>query len=522
MKAINLDRPWVLPLLYILFLLSLLLHLGVQPVFLEEPRRALIAMEMIENGNYVVPTQMGDFYYKKPPVFNWLLVASAQLFGGFTPWALRLPTVLSLLLTCLLLYRLGSHYVSPRFGRLLPLLFATSGGIYFYFSLLGEIDLFYTLVTVACLWSIFHFQQQGQWAWLFVISYFLAAVGTLTKGLPSIPFLGITLVGWLWWCGEWRRLFTWQHLLGVLVFSAVLGSYAWAYHVHNPISHYIAALFAESVERTAVENSTTRFLLHLLTFPIDTLKDSLPGCLLLLFWFRPGTRSLLRQSPLLQFAVLAFVLNFVLYWLSPGARQRYIYMLYPFLHILGLYAYLHRSSTPVWPMKTFQWIVTLAILVVGVGCLMIPFLPAFDFLVYRWELGAGAAIGFAIVGLVYWRNPQRPLLILLLAAVAFRLVFDLCIPQQRAHAGSGQADLAKAEEIHQIVQKNNLYAYPRSRFSYTTVYYLNRKRGETLRYDSIFQTDSYYIIADTLLPDLHPLTTMRYDTIDFKLVRYRE
>ena len=262
----------------ILFLFSLLLNLGVQPVYLEEPRRAMIAMEMVENDNYIVPTQMGEYYYKKPPVFNWLLVATAGVFGDFTPWALRLPTVLSVVLAAVLLFWLGQRYVSRDFGKYLALLFPMCGAIYFYFSPIGEIDLFYTLVTMVCFFSIFHFQQQKQYFLLFVCAYFFAAIGLLTKGLPSILFLGLTLVSWLWYTGAWKRLFSLAHFSGIGVFVLMVGGYAYLYHQYNPIEHYWAALFSESVQRTAAENSVLRLFKHLLNFPIDTIKRQPAWC----------------------------------------------------------------------------------------------------------------------------------------------------------------------------------------------------------------------------------------------------
>ena len=60
----------------LLLLLGLFLNLGIQPIFLEEPRRSFIAFELLHNNNFWVPTELGEHYYKKPPFFNWVLLAS--------------------------------------------------------------------------------------------------------------------------------------------------------------------------------------------------------------------------------------------------------------------------------------------------------------------------------------------------------------------------------------------------------------------------------------------------------------
>jgi len=522
MKNTTLNINRLLGLLTLLFLISLFLNLGVQPIFLEEPRRAMIAMEMVENGNYLVPYQMGEFYYSKPPAFNWLLVGSAKLFGGFTPWALRLPTVLSTIFAGLLLFFIGRKYVSLRFGWLLALLFPTGGAVYYYFSLIGEIDLFYTLVTMSSFFAIFHFQQQRQWWALFLWAYGFAAAGLLTKGLPSVPFLGLTLVGWLVYTREWQKLFSLAHLGGILLFIMLVGGYALAYHQYNPISNYLAQLFSESVNRTAVENSAWRVVNHLLTFPLDTVKDSLPGVLLLLFLVRKDWKSILKGHPLVSFAVVAFVLNFTLYWLSPGARQRYIYMLYPFLLIIGLYAYEQREKAPTWLFKAFRILVWVAIGLAIPATLALNFIPAFDFLEHRLLISILACVSFIALAWNYYRHPQWLLVWLLFAGVLFRLLFNFTVLPQRAHDSSGQVNKEKAEEIHELVQDKPLYIYKDGRISFTTVYYLNRLRGQTVHRNYELEEGAYYIVPDTVMREHEPLVELEFSGVGFKVIQKSE
>ncbi|MCG8331320.1 MAG: glycosyltransferase family 39 protein [Chitinophagales bacterium] len=519
MKIHQLSSERFLGIISILFLISLYINLGVQPVFLEEPRRAMIAMEMVENDNYIVPTQMGEYYYKKPPVFNWLLILSSKIFGGFSPWALRLPTVLSVLFAGLLLFGIGRRYVDKIFGWQLALLFSTGGAVYYYFSLIGEIDLFYTLVTIASFFTIFHFQQQRKWWQLFTLAYGLAAIGTLTKGLPSIPFLGLTLVAWLWYTGDWKKLFSFPHIGGIVVYGILIGGYALAYHQFNPIQDYIAQLFSESVNRTAVENSSWKIISHILNFPLDTIKDSLPGSLLLIFLIRKDWKKLLFSHPLLAFSVIAFLINYALYWLSPGTRQRYIYMLYPFLLIIGLYVYRYRDTGPLWSQRVFSVLVGVVLVVACLGSIALNFIPSFDFLHNRWLISLLFTIVFGGLFLLYRQDKQRPLLWLLLAGVVFRLFFDFTIPHQRAHDSTGQINRDKAVEIHELVHEDALYIYKGARFSFTTVYYLNRLRGKALhrKYDLI--PDSYFIAPEAALPEYPALIKLQFHDSYFKLIK---
>ncbi|MCO6492691.1 MAG: glycosyltransferase family 39 protein [Phaeodactylibacter sp.] len=504
----------------LLALLSLFLNLGMQPVYLEEPRRATIAMEMEENGNFIVPTQFGEFYYKKPPVFNWVIWASARLTGGYTGWALRLPTVVSVILTSLLLFGLGRRYVNPEFGWLSALLFPISGGLYFYFSLLGEIDLFYTFVTFAGFAALFHFQQQGRYGLMFLATYALAAVGTLTKGPPSLLFLGLSVLVWLWWEGEWKRLFSLAHLAGILVYGALVGGYLLAYHQYNDVGNYLQMMAEESGERTVAENGLLRLFGHFFLFPLHIVKDLLPGGLVLLFAIRRDLRSLLLRNKLLTFAALMFLANVLPYWASPGARLRYIYMLYPFLLMIGLYGWQHREEVKAWRFRVFRALSGILIGGLALGSLALPFVPGLDFLNYRWPLALGGFLAGAALFYAYFRQPQRTLLFLILATVAGRLLFGLTVLPQRAHDSGAREGIETAYTINEIVGDAPLYLYQDARISFTTIFYLNQIREKTLRRNEELEAGSYYIALPEQFPGEKVLYEIPYDGDVYGVMKY--
>ena len=57
----------------------------------------------------------------------------------------------------------GRRYVNAELGWLAGFLFICSVGILFYFSMLAEIDIFYSLIIFAGILSIFHFYQKRQY-----------------------------------------------------------------------------------------------------------------------------------------------------------------------------------------------------------------------------------------------------------------------------------------------------------------------------------------------------------------------
>ena len=93
------KEDYIIIIVTLIFLCGgLFIKLGHQPLYLEEPRRALIALEMIYNDNYIVPTEFGEYYYKKPPVWNWIIIGSYNLFNNYSEYSVRFFSTISFLL----------------------------------------------------------------------------------------------------------------------------------------------------------------------------------------------------------------------------------------------------------------------------------------------------------------------------------------------------------------------------------------------------------------------------------------
>lgn len=80
----------------------------------EEPRRAVVALEMYESGNWLVPTIHGEPYYNKPPFFNWALASAFTIFGNTSEWVVRLPALLAWWATAISLFFLVRRYLSTK------------------------------------------------------------------------------------------------------------------------------------------------------------------------------------------------------------------------------------------------------------------------------------------------------------------------------------------------------------------------------------------------------------------------
>lgn len=509
-----------------LLLAALFIHLGMVPLRLEEPRRALIALEMLFNGNLIVPTEMGEFYYKKPPLYNWLIIGSYRLFGNYEETTVRFFSLLSYLGMGLLIFLIGRKYVGLRLGVYAGLLYLIAADLLFYFTTTaGEIDLFYSFLTLASFFTLFHYGEKRQYLRLFVFTYFLAALGTLTKGFPSVVFVGLSLPVFFYYRQEFRRLFSWQHAMGMGVYLLVVGGYFAVYAQYNGLDAYFAALWSQSSTRTPLEQDLLASFVHLLIFPLETLKNIAPASLLLLFVFRQNIRQLIRQNELILFCTLMFAANIIVYWISPGTRSRYVYMLYAFPVIVFTYAYLIGQQVLPGRQKVFVIIVRVLVVLGLLSCLTLPFIPALQSLPNA-EIGWVSAVSVPVLVLLLWfhvRQPAYSLIQVILLAIVLRLVFDFTVLPHRALHTETYQDQRDAEAMDEQVGDVPLYIYQDSRFSLATVFYLERARAQTLSRKYTIDKNAFFLANATLLPEngYDVLYSFRYQQQDFHLVRFR-
>ena len=97
-----------------------------------EPREAIVAVSILDSGNWVLPTSFGTDIPYKPPFLAWLIAAIAAVFNGgvVNEYICRLPSALALIGVCWATYRWAAHSRGARFGLLTAMLLATSAEVF--------------------------------------------------------------------------------------------------------------------------------------------------------------------------------------------------------------------------------------------------------------------------------------------------------------------------------------------------------------------------------------------------------
>src|SRR3954451_16165399 len=77
--------------LLILILIGFSGSLAAMELRAEEPRRAIVSMEMMLGKEWIVPKIHGWNYYNKPPFFNWIMALFFKISGSFSEPRVMMP-----------------------------------------------------------------------------------------------------------------------------------------------------------------------------------------------------------------------------------------------------------------------------------------------------------------------------------------------------------------------------------------------------------------------------------------------
>jgi len=412
---------------FLALIFALFSHLDYLPLKFEEPRRGVVALEMEMSGNYLTPTINGEYYYNKPPIYNWMLVGLFKVFNSYEDWVLRIPTVLSFLLIAFINYKVVRKKLGDQIAVLSSLFFITSTDLLFYFSFQGEIDMFYSLLVYLQIISILWFFEKENYKALFLLSYFLVAVGVLTKGIPSMAFQGITLLAFFIYNKRFKQLFNPWHFVGFGLFISIVGGYFYWYDQQNDAIPYMARLLTESTNRTVVEKSFFESIIHLFTFPLILLDILAPWLIIAPLFITKSILAKAKQSQWIGYIALFFVSNIIIYWISPGSRDRYLYMFVPFVttlfaFVVGNYT---QENTKIPKLANGLLIFLIGLFVLAMPIL--PFVPPVATVSGIYVVAAVLFILFAGLLFLYLKATTKKIFVFILFVVVARIGFNFIV-----------------------------------------------------------------------------------------------
>lgn len=341
-------KKW-LPLLLLLTLTALLLFLNLDRLGLtdrDEGLNAEAAREMVDSGNWVIPTLNGEPFFAKSVLIYWLMSGSYRLLG-VSEFAARVPPAVCMAALILLQYWFLTSVRGPFIGLLagsmllLNIEMVAIGRM----ALTDSALIFFTTASLYGFWLGLHGDGNQRHAmWLLYVGM---ALGMMTKGpigvvvplLGTLPYLIVTRR----FSQFWRKGFP---IVGLLVFALIAlpwyGAMLW---LHGP--RYATSAQADTVGRffdiTDGHGGTIFFYFPVLFFGFFPWSGFLPAAISHVWkeWRRAqsptSSNHAQPQAPheLELFAALWLIGVFVFFTLSATRLPQYIGPLYPAAAILA-------------------------------------------------------------------------------------------------------------------------------------------------------------------------------------------
>lgn len=512
----NTKIGWETLLVAILLILTFIPFLGENLYSTKgEPREAVIAVAMLNSGDWVLPVTFGAEIPYKPPMLAWCIALLGSINGGVvTEFLSRLPSAIAMIIMVIAGFRLYARRTTVNLALAAALLTAGSFEL-FRSATICRVDMLLTMFVVTALYAFYRQSDRhpdGTWT-PSIWAALLMSGGVLTKG--PVGMLLPCMVVWVFRLmrgnGFWK---TTVSVGASALLSLVL-----------PAMWYVAAYQrgGEEFLRLAMEENFGRFTgsmsyeshenpawYNLLTLSYGLL----PATLLLLMsvfvlpWRKAGSEGTKRRfslkclwhklramDPLELFSLLALTLIFVFYCIPKSKRSTYLLPVYPFAaYFIAIYI---RWLIVRFPrlVKTYCWVVCLAGLI---GSLAV--IAAMDGMLPH---AVGAKMEPVMAYLSQSRQQFWPFAICVLTATSalFVLVKELVSGKARTCFGwtmiytlmiywmvqcavlpatmNVKSDKALAQAVEAIVPDGDVYSFrpdPMMRYYVTNFYMNNRLR----------------------------------------------
>lgn len=227
----------------LIILLPVFGHLSELPIQMwDESRLAVKAFEMNVNGNWIVPTFLWepDMWSTKPPLLIWLMTISIKILGA-NELAIRLPTALSAVATCMFMY----WFLQKRFKNILiavsapAFLIICSGYTRLHGIRTGDYDPLLTMFTTMFLVYFYLYLKELKPKHMLLTAIMLS-LACLTKGVPALIFMPAMLAMAIYHKRLKHILTSKEFYAGLILFLFIVPGYYLLREHYNP--GYIAAV----------------------------------------------------------------------------------------------------------------------------------------------------------------------------------------------------------------------------------------------------------------------------------------
>jgi len=345
---------------------------------------SVAAREMLQSGDWVVPTLNGAPRLNKTPLSYWLVAGFSKITGRVNEFTARFPSAVFAFLTAISILYFVNQWLSFRIAVLSTAVWATSLA-YINYSHNARPDMALTFFITLCFLSFYsainssNRRQQTIYAFIFWVSFGLA---NLAKGPAPLPLVLLPLFFFIIISRNWSVLQKLMPFVGGVLFLAIV--LPWPLTVANKLNWDLTLWKHEFVDRlfgTYARGNYPFYYYFLMIFKFMT-----PWVIFLpMALAAPFYKVWKKKQPVMRFLWIWFVLDFAFLTVDIGKRQHYILPLIPAMAILiGILIedmdFTHKAYTADFVKRIFQShiIIINAGTIVGLVCVAVlypQFLP---------------------------------------------------------------------------------------------------------------------------------------------------
>ena len=307
-----------------------------------EPREAIVAVSMLNSGDWILPTSCGGDIPYKPPLLAWLIAILSEVFNGgvVSTWTARLPSALS----AIFLVIFGWKVMAPRIGRdraLMTFGLTLTSFELFRAAIACRVDMVLTACIVGACYSIFlMYEVDGRRRlWHALAAVLLLSGGVFAKGPVGalLPLLAMGIYRLL--CRD-NILRTAGVMLGLLAASLLLPA-LWYYAAYlRGGDEFVRLALEENIGRLtgtmSYDSHVNPWWYNFVTLLWGVLPWTVPALLALcLRRVRTAIASVWRNrsssSNLSKMAWTVALTVLIFYCIPSSKRSVYLLPMYPFM-----------------------------------------------------------------------------------------------------------------------------------------------------------------------------------------------
>ncbi len=294
---------------------------------------SITAREMLQSGEWILPTCNGQPRLQKTPLPYWFVAGLSKLTGSVDEFAARMPNAILAVLSATAILYFVNRWSSFKIAALSASIWVTSLG-YIRYSHNAQPEMPLTFFIMLCLLSFYSAitersrNRQVVFALVFWVSFGLA---NLAKGPAPLPLVLAPLFFYIAVFRRWKKVPKLLPVIGMVIFLAIV--LPWPLAVGYKVDWNLGIWKAQFIDRFVGEYASGHkpfyYYLYIMFQFILPWSAFLPMALVAPFY-----NVWKDRQPIMRFLWFWFVIDLAVITICGGKRQHYILPLMPSMAML--------------------------------------------------------------------------------------------------------------------------------------------------------------------------------------------